>query len=110
MLNITVVNQLTTDGLVLHFHGITQLGTPFSDGAASLTQCDIPPGGGSYSYVFQADAAGTFWWHAHAGLLMDSGLLGQLVVREASPAQGACEQQQLPRFPVHAPSWCAQRS
>jgi hypothetical protein len=34
-----------------------------------------------------ASQAGTFFWHAHVGSLMDSGLVGQLVVRDSETQQ-----------------------
>jgi hypothetical protein len=58
VVNITVINQLETSTLAIHWHGISQRGSPWSDGADQVTQCGIPPGGGAYSYVFKPDQVG----------------------------------------------------
>ena len=57
---VTVVNALNVDATTLHWHGMVQVLTPFSDGVPSLTQCSIPPGG-SMTYSFRASNAGTYW-------------------------------------------------
>jgi len=57
---VTVFNALNVDPTTLHWHGMLQVLTPFSDGVPSLTQCAIPPGG-SMTYSFRASNAGTYW-------------------------------------------------
>lgn len=52
--------------LLQHWHGFNQYGTSWSDGASGVTQCPISPGN-SFLYQFQADNAGTFWYHSHFG-------------------------------------------
>ncbi len=49
-----------------HWHGLLQKGTSFMDGATGVTQCPIAPGS-SFLYSFNADHAGTFWYHSHFG-------------------------------------------
>ncbi|RKO90305.1 Cupredoxin [Blyttiomyces helicus] len=44
ILEVTINNMLDTHGITIHFHGIDQLGTPFYDGAAFVSQDLIPPG------------------------------------------------------------------
>ncbi|KAF9448580.1 multicopper oxidase [Macrolepiota fuliginosa MF-IS2] len=70
----------TTDSLVvhvhnsldqpttLHHHGMFFNSTSWMDGAASVTECGIPPGGDS-DYVIPINSSGqwgTYWAHAHA--------------------------------------------
>eukprot|EP00253_Pinus_taeda_P006467 PITA_06467 len=53
----------------LHWHGLKQLRTGWSDGPAYVTQCPIQPGG-SYTYRFTViKQEGTLWWHAHISWL-----------------------------------------
>lgn len=48
---INLNNQLVNETTGLHFHGITQYGTPEMDGPAAAVQCPIPPGS-SVQYAF----------------------------------------------------------
>ena len=56
---ITVINQLA-DPTTVHWHGILQVLTPYSDGVAGTTQCEMSPGG-SITYSFRATPHGTYW-------------------------------------------------
>ncbi|KAF3785809.1 L-ascorbate oxidase [Nymphaea thermarum] len=40
---VEVTNKLPTEGVVIHWHGIRQLGTPWADGTAAISQCAINP-------------------------------------------------------------------
>jgi FtsP/CotA-like multicopper oxidase with cupredoxin domain len=42
-INITVVNNLLDSTVAVHWHGISQHGTPFMDGASMVTQFPIVP-------------------------------------------------------------------
>lgn len=72
-------NKLPTEGVVIHWHGIRQRGTPWSDGTASVTQCAINPGE-TYVYRFVVDKPGTYFYHAHHGMQRSAGLYGLLIV------------------------------
>lgn len=41
------------------------------DGVEGVTQCPIAPNN-SFEYVFNADVAGTFWYHSHFGEYVSS--------------------------------------
>lgn len=69
IVSVTVINQLPSSILTIHWHGIDQAGTPWSDGTPDVSQCAVPPGGGTYTYTFKATQAGTFYWHANVGQL-----------------------------------------
>jgi FtsP/CotA-like multicopper oxidase with cupredoxin domain len=38
---ITIVNHSPSEGLTMHYHGISMLDQPYSDGAASRSQCSV---------------------------------------------------------------------
>ena len=78
---IHVHNNLTTDGISIHWHGLHQVGTPWMDGVGQLTQCQIDASS-SFSYVYQASPSGTFWYHSHSGTQRTDGLYGALIVKE----------------------------
>lgn len=49
---INLTNQLVNETTGLHFHGISQYGTPEMDGPVAATQCSVPPGlSVQYSFV-----------------------------------------------------------
>ena len=51
------------------------------DGVAGVTQCAIPPGAQFvYNFTIPSHQSGTFWYHAHSGVLRADGLYGGLVV------------------------------
>ncbi len=51
---VNLKNNLPTEGVTIHWHGISQKGTPFSDGAAFVSQCPINPGE-IFTYKFVVD-------------------------------------------------------
>ncbi|KAG2426893.1 hypothetical protein HXX76_012680 [Chlamydomonas incerta] len=80
--NITVLNRLSSDSVAIHWHGIRQTDTPWSDGADHVSLCPAAAAVGSSSYVFTFDEPGTYFWHSHVGMQMDQGLVGPIVVRD----------------------------
>ncbi|KAK1313635.1 L-ascorbate oxidase [Acorus calamus] len=72
-------NKLTTEGVVIHWHGIRQLGTPWADGTAAISQCAINPGQ-TFEYRFKVDKPGTYFYHGHYGMQRSAGLYGSLIV------------------------------
>ncbi|XP_031482148.1 L-ascorbate oxidase-like [Nymphaea colorata] len=79
---VEVTNKLPTEGVVIHWHGIRQLGTPWADGTAAISQCAINPEE-TFVYRFVVDKAGTFFYHAHYGMQRSAGLYGSLIVNVA---------------------------
>lgn len=84
--NITLTNHLHTEGVVIHWHGITQKGTPWADGTASISQCAINAGE-TFVYTFTVEKAGTYFYHGHYGMQRSAGLYGSLIVHEAQPVR-----------------------
>ena len=76
-----VHNNLTTEGISIHWHGMHQRGTPWMDGVGQVTQCPIGPQT-SFSYMYTASPSGTFWYHSHSGAQRTDGLYGALIVKE----------------------------
>jgi FtsP/CotA-like multicopper oxidase with cupredoxin domain len=80
---VDVDNEIEGTATTLHWHGLLQKGTPFSDGVPFLTQCPIHSSS-IFRYVFHASDIGTHFYHSHAGLHKTNGLFGALIVREAA--------------------------
>jgi FtsP/CotA-like multicopper oxidase with cupredoxin domain len=66
----------------VHFHGIEQLNTPWSDGVPGLSQRLIEPGA-SFLYRWNANEYGTYWYHAHSRSQLSDGMYGAIVVKPA---------------------------
>lgn len=73
---ITVHNHLHENTL-LHWHGL--LVPNDQDGVPDITTPPIKPGA-SFTYVFPLKQSGTYWYHSHAGLQEQKGLLGSIVI------------------------------
>jgi multicopper oxidase len=79
----TLGNHLPAQTTV-HWHGIAIRNN--MDGVPMMTQAPVPAGGG-FTYQFTAGDPGTYWYHPHAGVQLDRGLYGPLIVEDpAEPA------------------------
>ncbi|XP_002528975.2 L-ascorbate oxidase [Ricinus communis] len=76
---VEVKNNLLTENLAIHWHGIRQIGTPWFDGTEGVTQCPIVPGD-TFKYQFVVDRPGTYLYHAHYGMQREAGLYGSIRV------------------------------
>ncbi|KAL8151886.1 hypothetical protein V2J09_021694 [Rumex salicifolius] len=76
---VEVLNSMGTENLAIHWHGIKQKGTPWSDGTEGVTQCPLSPGD-TFVYKFVVDKAGTFLYHAHYGMQRADGVNGMIEV------------------------------
>ncbi|CAI0449558.1 unnamed protein product [Linum tenue] len=75
---VKVVNHVSNN-ISIHWHGIRQLTTGWSDGPAYITQCPIQTGQ-SYTYNFTITGQrGTLWYHAHISWLRSS-VYGPMVI------------------------------
>lgn len=81
---ITVINEIYDDATSIHWHGLTQRGTPYSDGAIGFTQCPITNvfGSNQMVYKFTPQRVGTFWYHGHFHEQYPDGLVGAIVVTD----------------------------
>ncbi|KAJ0097158.1 hypothetical protein Patl1_27321 [Pistacia atlantica] len=76
---VNVKNNLLMENLAIHWHGIRQIGTPWSDGTDGVSQCGTMPGD-TFVYQFVVDKAGTYMYHSHYGMQRESGLYGLIEV------------------------------
>lgn len=80
---ITVHNKLFLETTTIHWHGLKQTGTVWSDGVPGVSQCPIGPGE-TFVYSFRLDAPGSLWYHSHSAL-QKSSLYGAIVVEGDEP-------------------------
>ena len=80
---ITVHNNMTSEGISVHWHGMHQYNSPWMDGVGQVTQCQIGPAS-SYTYDYIARPSGTFWYHSHSGAQRTDGFFGALIVKETN--------------------------
>lgn len=78
VLRAVVTNRLS-DPTTVHWHGLALRND--MDGVPGLTQKAIPAGG-SFTYEFAVPDPGTFWFHPHFGLQLDTGLYTPLIVED----------------------------
>jgi FtsP/CotA-like multicopper oxidase with cupredoxin domain len=68
---VKVTNALTLPSTTVHWHGIFQATTPYSDGVPGVGQCPIPMND-TLEYNFVATESGSFFYHGHfSGQLVD---------------------------------------
>ncbi|AKH97559.1 multicopper oxidase type 3 [Halanaeroarchaeum sulfurireducens] len=81
VIGVSLENGLSARTTV-HWHGIPLANA--MDGVPNVTQAPVEPGE-SFDYRFRAEPAGTYFYHSHAGLQLDRGLAGPLVIEESDP-------------------------
>ena len=75
-----VVHNQLPEMTTIHWHGLE---LPIEeDGASTLTQDPIPPGG-TYLYEFDLHQAGTFFYHSHMPMQEAFGVVGFLIIHPA---------------------------
>ncbi|PMD37211.1 Ferroxidase [Hyaloscypha variabilis F] len=90
---INVYNNLGSESTGIHFHGLSQTGTQVMDGPSGVTQCPIPPGS-HFTYSFQIDSPGSYWYHSHNKGQYPDGLRGPIVVHDpADPYAGQYDEE-----------------
>lgn len=77
-----VQNNLPNE-TTIHFHGITQTKTPWSDGVPGVSQSPIKPGD-SYLYQWVADESGMYFYHSHYQNQIMDGLYGAIYVKPSA--------------------------
>jgi CopA family copper-resistance protein len=71
------VRNTLAESSSIHWHGIVLPAD--MDGVPGLSFMGIPPGG-SYTYRFTVNQAGTYWYHSHSRFQEQVGLYGPIVV------------------------------
>ena len=79
IVQVKVTNSMPDNGTSLHFHGVRQLGTNPSDGAAGVTECALAPGD-SRIYQWQAVTYGSSWYHSHFSSQSGDGVQGPIII------------------------------
>lgn len=85
-LEVTVHNNTTLNHTV-HWHGIFQTNSWQMDGVPDVSQPAIEPGG-SFTYRFVADKAGSLWYHCHVNTAEHidlRGMWGPMIVEPKEP-------------------------
>ncbi|TPX58053.1 hypothetical protein PhCBS80983_g03412 [Powellomyces hirtus] len=80
-LRVTIRNRLESESISIHFHGVKQTGTPWSDGTSHISQNAIPPGKDMTLEFHVRDQAGTFLYHAH-NAMQELSIFGALIVQD----------------------------
>ncbi|KDQ08359.1 hypothetical protein BOTBODRAFT_191846 [Botryobasidium botryosum FD-172 SS1] len=80
-LEITVTNKLPVN-VTIHWHGIDQVNTDWSDGVPGVTQGMIVPGE-VFIYRWTATQSGLYWYHAHSRDIYDDGVRGVIYLEPA---------------------------
>lgn len=80
--SIHVRNNLISESLSIHWHGIHPFETPWTDGAVGVSQGPIEPGQ-NFTYTFRAWPAGTHYWHSHMdGMQSAKGIRGPFIIHD----------------------------
>ncbi|KAK3496331.1 laccase [Neurospora crassa] len=85
-LEITVINKLKLNGTSIHWHGMHQRNSNIQDGVNGVTECPIPPNGGSKVYRWRATQYGTSWYHSHFSAQYGNGVVGPIVINGPASA------------------------
>src|SRR5215470_4034323 len=78
ILQALLVNQLPVETTV-HWHGVAIRND--MDGVPGMTQAAVPAHR-EFTYRFAVAEPGTYWYHPHAGVQLDRGLYGPLIVED----------------------------
>ncbi|KAK0648653.1 laccase [Cercophora newfieldiana] len=79
-IEVKVINNLLSNGTSIHWHGLHQKGTQLHDGANGVTECPIPPNGGTFTYKFRATQYGSSWYHSHFSAQYGNGVVGTIQI------------------------------
>ncbi|WP_214321469.1 multicopper oxidase domain-containing protein [Nonomuraea sediminis] len=88
LVEITLVNHLTSANVSVHWHGMHVPNA--ADGVPGVTQDAVPPGGRFvYRFRVRPGDVGTHWYHSHqvAAEQVERGLFGPLIVEPAGGLQ-----------------------
>jgi iron transport multicopper oxidase len=81
---VDLYNDLGTQNVSLHWHGLFMEGQNAQDGPVWITQCPQSPEDSSFAfrYNFTVEQAGTYWYHSHVGGQYPDGLRGVFIVND----------------------------
>ena len=87
-LRVRLVNDLSAPTTV-HWHGLALRND--MDGVPDLTMAPVAPGG-VFEYAFAVAHPGTYWFHPHVGVQLDTGLYAPLIVEDPAEPGGYDEE------------------
>ncbi|EXJ62697.1 L-ascorbate oxidase [Cladophialophora yegresii CBS 114405] len=80
---VRVYNRIDHENLTVHWHGLSQRSSPFSDGTPAVSQWPIAPTEFfDYSITPQLGDAGSYFYHSHVGFQSNTAQ-GVVIVEEA---------------------------
>ena len=82
---VEVVNQLPSQVITIHWHGLLMRDNNWMDGTAYVTQYPIYPMQ-KFTYQLIADPPGTHWYHSHMPYQRSDGLYGAFIVHQSLPS------------------------
>ncbi|KAK9446178.1 laccase [Metarhizium brunneum] len=89
-IEVTVYNEMAKN-VTVHWHGLDQKDTPWSDGTPGLSQRPIQPGN-KFVYRFKASPPGNHWYHSHEKMSLVDGLYGAIHIRPKGDRTGLWSQ------------------
>lgn len=101
---VDLYNRISGIDAAIHWHGLFQQKTPWSDGVPMVTQCPTAAGG-TYRYKFYATEPGTHFWHAHSGLQRSNGVFGIFNVRVPHDPNADYYDNDLPQTDIVLADW-----
>lgn len=87
-LRVRLVNELPAPTTV-HWHGLALRND--MDGVPDVTMAPVAPGG-AFDYAFTVPHPGTYWFHPHVGVQLDTGLHAPLIVDDPAEPGGYDEE------------------
>lgn len=78
-IKVTWHNHSPSEGVTIHYHGLTMQDQPYADGTATVSACNVGPMQ-TFVQEFVADNAGTHYWHGHTSLDRLDGLQGAIII------------------------------
>ena len=87
-LRVRLINALPAPTTV-HWHGLALRND--MDGVPDLTMPPVTPGG-AFDYAFTVPHPGTYWFHPHVGVQLDTGLYAPLIVDDPAEPGGYDEE------------------
>jgi FtsP/CotA-like multicopper oxidase with cupredoxin domain len=87
-LRVRLTNDLPAPTTV-HWHGLALRND--MDGVPGLTMPEVAPGA-EFDYVFAVSQPGTYWFHPHVGVQLDTGLYAPLIVDDPDEPGGYDEE------------------
>ncbi|CAG8690848.1 34953_t:CDS:2, partial [Racocetra persica] len=79
-MEVTVINELE-DPTAIHMHGIFMRNSTWFDGVPGLSQCP-QISGTKFTYSFDVDQYGTYWYHSHFVAQYVDGMKGPIIIHD----------------------------